>query len=96
LVSLAFGLRRSTERPGIPGFWVTFFERAVHQDPAGCVAVMCHLVTVRRCCLRASESRGQPVSIFSRLTSHGSLARVPTHRRARCRPASTLSPACPS
>jgi hypothetical protein len=66
------------------------------KDPAGCAVVMCHRVTERRCCLRAGESRGHPEPIFSRLTSRGSLVRVPTHRRVRCRPASALSPSYPS
>ena len=33
---------------------------------------------------------------FSGLTTHGPFARSPTHRRTRCRPASALSPSCPS
>jgi hypothetical protein len=44
VVSLAFGLRLSTERMGLPGSWVIFFERAVHHDPAGCTAILCHRV----------------------------------------------------
>jgi hypothetical protein len=35
LVSLVTGLRFFTERAGLPGAWVIFFERAVVQDPAG-------------------------------------------------------------
>jgi len=33
-----------TERTGIPGCWVIFFDRAVHQDPAELVAILCHRV----------------------------------------------------
>jgi len=44
VVSLAFGLRLSTERMGLPGSWVIFFKRAVHHDPAECAALLCHRV----------------------------------------------------
>lgn len=43
-VSLAFGLRLSTEPAGIPGYWVIFFKRAVNGDPAECAVLMCHRV----------------------------------------------------
>lgn len=43
-VSLAFGLRFSTEPAGIPGFRVIFFKRAVNRDPAECAVLICHQV----------------------------------------------------
>jgi hypothetical protein len=46
LVSLAFSLRLSTERMGLPGSWVIFFERAAHRDPARYAALLCHRVRV--------------------------------------------------
>jgi hypothetical protein len=35
-----------TERTGLPGYWVIFFERAAYQDPAEFVAILCHRVMV--------------------------------------------------
>jgi hypothetical protein len=35
-----------TERTGIPGCWVIFFEHAVHQDLAEVAAILCHRVMV--------------------------------------------------
>jgi len=92
-VSLAFGLRRPTELTGIPGSRVILFERAANRDPAECAARFCAIGYERRCCLRTAESLGHSEQSFlSRLTSRGSLACPPTHRRTRCRPASALSP----
>ena len=46
-----------------------------------------------RCCLQANRRRGHVrMKRFSGLTSHGPLARVSTHRRTRCRPASAHLP----
>ena len=88
LVSLVFGLRCPTERTGIPGFWVILFERAVHHDPARPVDRVCHRVTVDDVALQQFHTLSAWHEMFSGLTSYGSFVRVPTHRRARCRPAS--------
>lgn len=55
LVSLAFRLRFSNERTGIPGSWVIFFELAVDRDPARYVALLA-MTQERRCCPRVRGS----------------------------------------
>ncbi len=45
-----------TERTGIPGYWVIFFERAVYGDPAECTAILCHRVMVGAVVFRAWDT----------------------------------------
>jgi hypothetical protein len=97
LVSLVFGLRCPHRAHGYPRLLGHLLRarrvprpRRGHRHPVPSGDGWC-------CSL---QGHGTPWTLgsvpFSRLTSHGSLVRVPTHRRARRRPASALSPSCPS
>ena len=97
LVSLVFGLRCPHRAHGYPRLLGHLLRarrvprpRQVHLPPCA----------IGWWSMPWSSSSGMPWTLgnvpFSRLTSHGSLVRVPTHRPARCRPASTLSPTCPA
>ncbi len=97
LVSLVFGLRCPHRAHGYPRLLGHLLRtrrvprpRRVHLHPVPSGDGWC----------RGLQGHGTPWTLgivpFSRLTSHGSFVCVPTHRRARCRPASALSPSCPS
>lgn len=96
LVSLVFGLRCPHRAHGSPRFLGHPLRTRRTPRPRRVRRPRTPSGDGRRCSLPAISRVGHSVLKVSGLTSYGSLVCAPTHRRARCRPASALSPSYPS